>query len=154
VSGAADEQYVTGNPTAQPIGMRLNHVADPGGGGGPAGGGPKLASSPAEKKAAANTIERDIEPGTHTAGAWADHETDAAVKAFAAKDGDGWLTSGALKAAHHTWGEQVKGLMTMLSQDKSALRSANATLTGTDVGIGAAARRTSVLDRYSQPPTK
>lgn len=148
--GAADGQQTTADAPAQPARLRLNHVADPGGGA--VAGPPNLASSPTEKRAAANTIERVIEPGTHTAGAWADHETDAAVKAFAAKDGDGWLTSGAIKAAHAKWGEQVKGLMAMLAQDKSALRSANTTLTGTDVAVGSAARRTSVLDQYSQPP--
>ncbi|MEU3826182.1 hypothetical protein AB0F36_12800 [Streptomyces sp. NPDC029080] len=109
-------------------------------------------SSAAAKQTAANKIEQSIEPGTRTAGAWADGETDAMVKAFAAKDGDGWLTSGAVAAAHKKWGEQVKGLMDMLSADKGALRAANRTLTGTDVGVGAAARRPSVLDQYSRPP--
>jgi hypothetical protein len=42
--------------------------------------------------------------------------------------------------------------MDMLSADKGALRAANRTLTGTDVGVGAAARRPSVLDQYSRPP--
>ncbi|MEU3525490.1 hypothetical protein AB0E62_16705 [Streptomyces sp. NPDC038707] len=134
---------------AQPAGMRLNHLADPGGGG--AAGG-RLTSSSAEKQAAANSIERDIEPGTRTAGAWADGETDAAVKAFGAKDGDGWLTSKAVQTMHKTWGEQVKNLMTLLAQDKGALRAADTTLQGTDAGVGAATRRPSVFDQYSPPP--
>ncbi|MEU6596894.1 hypothetical protein [Streptomyces flaveolus] len=132
--------------------MQLNQLADSGGGGGSVGGQPRLASSPAQKQAAANTIEREIEPGTSEAGAWADHETDAVVKAFGATDGDGWLTSGAVKTAHEKWGAQVKELMNMLSADKGALRAANRTLTATDAGVGAAARRPSVLDQYAPPP--
>lgn len=117
--------------------MQLNQPADSGGGGGSVGGQPRLTSSPAQKQAAANTIEREIEPGTSAAGAWADHETDAVVKAFGAKDGDGWLTSGAVKTAHEKWDAQVKELMNMLSADKGALRAANRTLTATDAGVGA-----------------
>ncbi|MFD0394468.1 hypothetical protein ACFQ3Z_27690 [Streptomyces nogalater] len=74
------------------------------------------------------------------------------VKAFGAKDGDGWLTSKAVHTMHKTWGEQVKNLLTLLSMDKAALRAADTTLTGTDAGVGAQARRPSVLDQYSQPP--
>ncbi|MER6028705.1 hypothetical protein [Streptomyces sp. NPDC001851] len=143
---------MTGNTAAQPVGMRLNQLAEPGGGGGSFGGQPRLVSSPAQKQAAANEIEKNIEPGTRTAGAYADHETDAVVKAFGAKDGGGWLTSGAVKAAHKKWGEQVKNLENMLLADKGALRAVNRTLTGTDTGVGAAVRRPSVLDQYSQPP--
>ncbi|MEV5173536.1 hypothetical protein AB0L10_21165 [Streptomyces flaveolus] len=72
------------------------------------------------------------------------------VKAFGANDGDGWLTSGAVKTAHEKWGAQVKELMNMLSADKGALRAANRTLTATDAGVGAAARRPSVLDQYAK----
>ncbi|MFI2204115.1 hypothetical protein ACH47Z_25690 [Streptomyces sp. NPDC020192] len=131
--------------------MRLNQVADPGGGGS-FGGQQGLTSSPAEKQAAANAIENDIEPGTRTAGAWADHETGAVVKAFGAKDGHGWLTSGAVRTAHKIWGEQVQDLMNLLSADKGALRGANTTLISTDGEVAAGVRRPSVLDQYSQPP--
>ncbi|MFF7238710.1 hypothetical protein [Streptomyces collinus] len=132
--------------------MRLNQLADPGGGGGSFGGQSGLTSSPAEKQAAANAIEHDIEPDTRTAGEWTDHETSAVVKAFGAKDGHGWLTSGALQKAHKTWGEQVQDLMNLLSADKGALRAANTTLQGTDVDVAAGVRKPSVLDQYSQPP--
>jgi hypothetical protein len=134
--------------------MRLNQIpADPGGGGGGvAGGQPDLASSPAENRAAANAIQLTVEPGTRAAGAWADEETGSAVKAFGAKDGHGWLTSGAVQKAHNTWGDQVQNLMNMLAGDKAALRGANTVLTGTDTGAGAGVRKVSVLDTYSPPP--
>lgn len=151
MTGAAGEQQDTVGGAGRPIEMRLNHL-DPGGGGGSFGGQPSLASSPAEKQAAANALERDIEPDTRTAGAWADQETGAVVKAFGAKDGSGWLTSEAVRKAHETWGEQVKGLMNLLSSDKGALRAVNRTLLGTDEGVAATARKPSVLDQYSRPP--
>lgn len=133
--------------------MRLNQLpADPGGGGPSGGGQPDLASSPAEKKAAAATLHNDIEPDTMTAGAWADDETSAVVKAFDAKDGHGWVTAGAVSKAHKTWGEQVQNLVNQLSGDESALRSDSTLMTGTDVGVGAGVRKVSVLDTYSPPP--
>jgi hypothetical protein len=133
------------------VGMRLNQLpADVTGPTGPSGpsGGPNLASSPAEKKAAAKAIEDDIQPGTDKAGRWADHETEAAIKAFGAKDGDGWLTSGSLKKAHAAWGEQVKNLVNRLDSEKIALRSSSNVLTGSDVAVGSAARQSSVLDGF------
>ncbi|WP_408050164.1 hypothetical protein [Streptomyces sp. HO565] len=96
-------------------------------------------------------IEEHIQPDTAKAGAWADEDTGSAVKAFAAKDGDGWVTSGALKKAHGTWGGQVKNLMDRLDAEKSALRGAGTVLQGTDHGVGAQAlkiRQPSPLDRY------
>ncbi|MEU6811932.1 hypothetical protein ABZ920_23730 [Streptomyces sp. NPDC046831] len=117
--------------------------------GGSAGPGTKdLTSSPAEKRAAAGAIENHLEPGTRAAGGWADEETAAAVRALGAKDGDGWLTSAALKKAHRTWGEQVKNLMDRLGAEKDALRQSNRVLTGTDLATGSALRRASALDRY------
>ncbi|MFG2356625.1 hypothetical protein [Streptomyces sp. NPDC048521] len=105
-------------------------------------------SSPAEKRAAAKAVEDRIEKDTRRAGAWADDETGAAVKAFGARDGDGWLTSGALRAAHRTWTGQVKNLMDRLGADKDALRAANTVLTSADLAVGARARQLSALDRY------
>ncbi|MFI6689722.1 hypothetical protein [Streptomyces sp. NPDC050485] len=63
-----------------------------------------MASTPAQKQAAARAIEEHIEPDTRTSGSWADDETAAVVKEFDARDGHGWLASGALKKAHKTWG--------------------------------------------------
>ncbi|MFF4572224.1 hypothetical protein [Streptomyces sp. NPDC001410] len=144
---------MAGSSGEHAVSMRLNqYPADPGGGGSTGGGGPDLASSPAEKKAAADTLYNEIEPHTTTAGAWADDETSAVVKAFDAKDGHGWLTSGAVSKAHTTWSEQVQNLVKQLVHDESALRNNNTLLSGTDFGVGAGARKVSVLDTYSLPP--
>ncbi|MGV9254624.1 hypothetical protein [Streptomyces sp. NPDC003697] len=116
---------------------------------GGAGPGPRdLASSPAEKQAAAKAVENRLQPGTGTAGGWADEETAAAVRAFGARDGDGWLTSAALRKAHRAWGDQVKNLMDRLGAEKEALRQGNRVLTGTDLATGSALRRASALDGY------
>lgn len=110
--------------------------------------GRDLASSPGEKRAAARAIEDHIEPGTRAAGRWADDENAAAVREFAAKDGEGWVTSAALKKAHGAWADQVKNLMDRLGAEKDALRSGNAVLTSTDLAVGSAVRRQSSLDTY------
>ncbi|MFF8995859.1 hypothetical protein ACF09H_39215 [Streptomyces sp. NPDC014983] len=103
--------------------MRLNQLQmAPGGGGATSGGGPDLAHSPADKQSAANALHKDIGRDTTDAGRWADDETGAVVKAFDAKDGNGWLTSGAVSKAHETWGEQVRNLVSRLAQDETALR--------------------------------
>ncbi|MBT3154894.1 hypothetical protein HTV45_29170 [Streptomyces sp. CHD11] len=130
--------------------MELNqYPADPGGSPGPVVGGSKdLASSPAQKKAAAKAIQDHIEPDTRKAGDWADEETGAAVKAFAAKDGHGWVTSTALRKAHKTWGEQVQNLMNRLSSEKEALRSTGILFQGLDFGVGQGIRKSSSLDGY------
>ncbi|MGJ3561081.1 hypothetical protein ACR6C2_33490 [Streptomyces sp. INA 01156] len=144
------EQYGNVGGTGQPVGIRLNqYPADPGGSLAPVGSGRKdLASSPAQKKAAAKAIEKDIEPDTRKAGDWADEETNAAVKAFAAKDGHGWVTSTALKKAHKTWGEQVQNLMSRLSSEKEALRSTDILFQNTDFSVGQGVRQSSNLDAY------
>ncbi|WP_333763230.1 hypothetical protein [Streptomyces sp. IBSBF 2390] len=118
--------------------------------GGPsAGHGPQnLVSTSAEKRAAAKTVEDCIEPDTGRAGRWADDETGAAVKAFGARDGDGWLTAGALRAAHETWSGQVRNLLDRLGAEKDALRATNTVLTSADIGTGGALRQLSALDRY------
>ncbi|MFF6998057.1 hypothetical protein ACFY93_24270 [Streptomyces sp. NPDC008313] len=114
---------------------------------GPAQGRPDLASSPSEKKAAAHAIEERLEPDTRKAGEWADQETAAAVKAFGAKDGDGWATSNALKKAHAAWGDQVKALLDRLGSEKRALGNTAVLFQKTDIGVGAQLRRPSGLDR-------
>ncbi|MFI6038630.1 hypothetical protein ACIBBD_31765 [Streptomyces sp. NPDC051315] len=141
------EQHTGVGGAEGPLGMRLNQIPlDPGGS--PTGGRKDLASSPAQKRAAAKAIEENIEPDTRKAGDWADTETDTAVKAFQPKDGDGWLTSGALKKAHTTWGEQVTNLMNRLASEKAALRGTNTVLQGTDLGVGNGIRQSSNLDGY------
>lgn len=148
--GADEVAYGSGGGPGQPVGMELNqYPADPGGSPGSVGGGSRdLASSPAQKKAAAKAIQDHIEPDTRKAGDRADEETGAAVKAFAAKDGDGWVTSTALKKAHKTWGEQVQNLMNRLSSEKESLRSTGILFQNTDFGIGQGIRKSSNLDGY------
>ncbi|MBL1105597.1 hypothetical protein JK361_13550 [Streptomyces sp. 5-8] len=107
-----------------------------------------LVSVPAVKRAAAKALEDHIEPDTRTAGAWADDDTCAAVKAFGARDGDGWLASGALRTAHETWARQVGDLLDRLGAEKIALRATNTVLTSADIGTGGALRKLSALDRY------
>ncbi|SOD84449.1 hypothetical protein [Streptomyces sp. Ag109_G2-15] len=113
------------------------------------GHGPRgLASSPAEKRAAGKAIGDHIESQTRQAGAWADEETAAAVKALGARDGDGWLTSAALRKAHETWGDQVKNLLDRLGSEKESLAGANTVLTAADLTVGSRVRQLSPLDRY------
>ncbi|MER8062732.1 MULTISPECIES: hypothetical protein [unclassified Streptomyces] len=125
--------------------MRLNQLP------GDLGGGPDVAHSAADKQGAANTLNKDIEPDTSKAGRWVDDETGAVVKAFGVKDGHGWLTSGAVRKAHKTWGEQVQGLVRRLMGDEAALRRNDAVMTGTDIGTRVNMRRISVFDSYSSP---
>ncbi|MFF7128316.1 MULTISPECIES: hypothetical protein [unclassified Streptomyces] len=107
-----------------------------------------LASSPAGKRAAVRAIQDHIEPETRKAGNRADEETAAAVRAFGARDGDGWLTSTALRKAHETWDDQVRNLMARLGSERDALGSANTVLTAADLAAGARVRQLSPLDRY------
>ncbi|MFD4663352.1 hypothetical protein [Streptomyces halstedii] len=111
-------------------------------------GTPDLVSTPEEKRAAANAIEGHIQSGTKKAGEWAKGETSAAVKALAAKDGDGWTTSRALKKAHTTWGDQVQNLMNRLEAEKAALRGAHTALRGTDLSTEGQIRQCSPFDDY------
>ncbi|MGW4164345.1 hypothetical protein [Streptomyces sp. NPDC004788] len=110
--------------------MQLNQV--PGDPSGPTGsGGPgDFASTPAQKQAAANTIETELEPNTKKATDWADESSNAAVKAF-----DGWQTAAGLKKVQDTWDQQVKTLMGRLSSEKSALRGASGLFAHNDLGI-------------------
>ncbi|MGX4691479.1 hypothetical protein [Streptomyces sp. JNUCC 63] len=132
--------------------MRLNQIpADPSS---PPVYGPfvpgsiDLVSTPEQKRAAANAIEQHLEPETKESGGWAREETSAAVKALAAKDGEGWITSRALKNAHKTWGDQVQNLMNRLGAEKRALRETHTIFRNTDVSTGMQIRSTSVFDGY------
>ncbi|MFG2616831.1 hypothetical protein ACGFXC_04350 [Streptomyces sp. NPDC048507] len=104
----------------------------PGSPGSPAspGGAPDFASSPAEKKAAATTIENELQPDTKKAAGHADTTTETARKGF-----DGWETAAGLKTVADTWDQQVKTLMGRLAGEKSALRGANSLITGNDTGL-------------------
>ncbi|MEV4877887.1 hypothetical protein AB0K72_17700 [Streptomyces cyaneofuscatus] len=111
-------------------------------------GAPSLATDPARKKAAAEAIRTRIKPQTRSAGEHTDEETSAAVKALGAKDGDGWVTSRALKDAHKTWGGQVRSMLGRLEADINSLNGARRNLFGADVQSGLGFGRTSPFENY------
>ncbi|MEW2485891.1 hypothetical protein [Streptomyces sp. NPDC048411] len=132
-----------------PTQMRLNHVAPlDGGGGGSAAGGKDLVSTPAQKKKAAEAIEKRLEPDTNKAGNQARESSAAAAKEFGPHDGEGWLTGSSLKAARKTWGESLTTLMNRLGAEKAALQATNTLLQGTDAGVGLGVRKSSALDSF------
>jgi hypothetical protein len=139
-SGARDD--------ATPTHLQLNQMAPAAGAGGIPGPGSDFASSPAQKKAAAKAIEEHLEPGTSKAGSHAKESTGAAAKEFGPTEGEGWLTGQALKTAQETWSQQLTTLMNRLGSEKAALPGAGTLFQGTDVGIGMAARKSSVLDSF------
>ncbi|MFB7917787.1 hypothetical protein [Streptomyces sp. NPDC056061] len=112
--------------TRQGTRMQLNGTGDGPSSGG-LGGNQDFASTPAEKKAAANTIETELEPNTKKATDWADETSKAAVKEF-----DGWDTGAGVKKVMETWDKQVKVLMGRLSVEKGALRGASGLFAGND----------------------
>ncbi|MYT22690.1 hypothetical protein GTW69_20775 [Streptomyces sp. SID7760] len=104
--------------------------------GGPAGpsapeGGGVFGSTPAEKKAAANTIETELEPDTKRAAGSAKDNTGTAARTF-----DGWETASGLKKVAETWDQQVRLLMGRLSDEKASLRGASGLFVQNDVRTG------------------
>ncbi|MFF1412102.1 hypothetical protein ACFVX6_20415 [Streptomyces sp. NPDC058289] len=95
------------------------------------GGSGDFASTPAEKQAAANTIETELEPDTKKASEHADDATHTAQKGF-----DGWDTASGLKKVSDTWDQQVRTLMGRLSSEKAALRGASGLFVRNDTGLG------------------
>lgn len=95
------------------------------------GGSGDFASTPAEKQAAANTMETELEPNTKKATEYADDATSAAQKGF-----DGWDTASALKKVSDTWDQQVRTLMGRLSSEKTALRGTSGLFVRNDTGLG------------------
>ncbi|MFF9014402.1 hypothetical protein ACF09C_15715 [Streptomyces sp. NPDC014870] len=113
----------------QTTSMQLNQL--PADRSGPTGGETgTFASTPGEKKAAANTIENELEGKTKNATDWADEASNNAIKAF-----DGWDTAAGLKKVQETWDQQVKVLMGRLSAEKFALRGANNYVLGNEIDI-------------------
>ncbi|MEO3976567.1 hypothetical protein [Streptomyces sp. CAU 1734] len=100
--------------------MQLNRVPEEGSGPGPGG---KLVSTPAEKNAAANTIENELLTSTRKAGEHADEASTGAAGEFG-----GWATSAALKKVQTTWDGQVKTLMGRLNKERTGLRGTVGTL--------------------------
>ncbi|WP_411086911.1 hypothetical protein [Streptomyces sp. 061-3] len=117
-TGSADQQ----------MGMRLNDA--PAGPLAPDGSG-EFASTPAQKKAAAGTLETELEPNTLKAAKHADAATNTAQKSFA-----GWDTAAGLKKVADTWDQQVKTLMGRLAAEKNALRGASGLFVRNDTGLG------------------
>ncbi|MFI6344316.1 hypothetical protein [Streptomyces sp. NPDC050560] len=126
------------------VGTRLNDAATP-----KDGGGRYLASSAADKKKAADAIEKHIQPDARAAGKLADETSDAAIKAFGPRDAEGWDTADGLTKAKSTWHDQVTALLNRLGGETLSLRATNNVLGGTDGLIGLQQQRIpSPLDGY------
>ncbi|MFG2971603.1 hypothetical protein ACGFYY_01200 [Streptomyces sp. NPDC048331] len=130
--GDFDRKWLLSHPGAgdAQVDMRLNGTGAPAGPLAPGGSG-TFGSTPAEKTAAANTIETELEPNTKTATDHADEATNTAVKGF-----DGWDTAAGMKKLAETWDKQVKVLMGRLGSEKSALRGASGLFVRNDIGLG------------------
>ncbi|WP_166027599.1 hypothetical protein [Streptomyces chilikensis] len=124
--------------------MRLNQLAPAGGG----GSAPDLASSPAQKKAAAKAIDEVLLPTALRDGKHAAETTKAAVKEFAARDGEGWDSSSALDKVGRTWERQVKSLLDRLAAESKALRKTTVVLHDNDLGTAARISQPSAVDHY------
>ncbi|MCX4965205.1 hypothetical protein OHA98_10245 [Streptomyces sp. NBC_00654] len=114
-----DDEWATLRAEAtqrQSTDMRLNGADD---GPLPGLGGQVLASTPAEKAAAANTIENELEDSTNKSTNLADEASSAAAKEFT-----DWATGPAITKLGETWDKQVKTLMGRLSSEKNGLRGA------------------------------
>ncbi|MFJ9579343.1 hypothetical protein ACIRQF_23555 [Streptomyces sp. NPDC101191] len=138
------QQIKADGAARQSASMRLNQLAPAAGGGG--AGKPDMASSPAAKKAAAKAIDDDLEPGVTRDGKHAAETTNATVKAFGAKDGHGWDTSGALKRAHEAWEKQVQMLLGRLFSERQALCATGISFQNNDLDIAARLSRQSRID--------
>ncbi|MEV0409422.1 hypothetical protein AB0I68_01115 [Streptomyces sp. NPDC050448] len=142
MAGNFDQEWGSGAGVAdQHVGMRLNHVPTEPSGPGPSappvygpfapGKGPgDFASTPADKQAAAGTIENELQPNTKKAAEHADDATNAAHKGF-----DGWDTAAGLKKVSDTWDQQVKNLMARLDAEKTALRGASGLFVRNDTAV-------------------
>ncbi|KAB2588825.1 MULTISPECIES: hypothetical protein [Streptomyces] len=96
------------------------------------GSRPDLASTPAQKRAAANTISTELQPNTKKAGNRPDESMTTAISAFS-----GWATGKGLKTVHTTWESQVRTLLGRLDSEKGALGSAANIFLTTDTERGA-----------------
>ncbi|MFD8953286.1 hypothetical protein [Streptomyces xanthophaeus] len=115
----------------QQVDMRLNGTGALHGPVAPGGGSGSFGSTPAQKTAAANTIETELQPNTTKATDHADEATNAAAKGF-----EGWDTAAGMKKLAETWDKQVKALMGRLASEKSALRGTSGLFIRNDIGLG------------------
>ncbi|GAA2644846.1 MULTISPECIES: hypothetical protein [Streptomyces] len=95
------------------------------------GGSPDFVSTPAQKKAAADTIQNELKHATKTAAEHADDATSTARKGF-----EGWETAAGLQKVADTWDQQVKTLMGRLAGEETALRGAAGSIAGNDINLG------------------
>ncbi|MCX4803307.1 hypothetical protein OG594_16890 [Streptomyces sp. NBC_01214] len=116
--------------SGQQVDMRLNGTGAPAGPLAPGGSG-TFGSTPAEKTAAAYTIENELEDKTKSSTEHADEATNTTVKGF-----DGWDTAAGLKKVADTWDKQVAVLMGRLGSEKIALRGASGLFVRNDIGLG------------------
>ncbi|GAA2952201.1 MULTISPECIES: hypothetical protein [Streptomycetaceae] len=129
MSATGSQDRARESDAAHRVGMQLNGIPpEPSG---PGGGTPDFASTPAQKKAAANTVENELEPNTQKAAKHADEATGAARKGF-----EGWDTAAGLKTVADTWDRQVKSLMGRLAAEKNGLRGASGLFAGNDTHVG------------------
>lgn len=128
---SVDFDHEWGQPRAgageERVATRLNGLEGPPG----PGGQGDFGSTPAEKRAAANTIETELEPDTKKAAEHADEATNTAAAGF-----DGWETAAGLKKVAETWDAQAKNLMGRLASEKNALRGASGLFVRNDTGLG------------------
>lgn len=95
------------------------------------GSGNTFGSTPAEKTAAANTVETELEPRTKKAADGAKEHTSAAARTL-----QGWETATGLKKVVETWDRQVQMLMGRLNAEKGSLRGASGMFVQNDVHTG------------------
>ncbi|WP_326695852.1 hypothetical protein OG909_32605 [Streptomyces sp. NBC_01754] len=110
------------------------------GGGTPAGplapgDGGLFGSSPAEKNAAANDIETELEPDTKKTSDGAKESTNTAARTL-----DGWETASGLKKVVGTWDQQVRVLMGRLAAEKASLRNTSSLFIQNDLGTASKLR--------------
>ncbi|WLQ69315.1 hypothetical protein [Streptomyces glycanivorans] len=99
------------------------------------GGGGLFGSSPAEKNAAANGIETELEPDTKKFSDGAKESTSTAARTL-----DGWETASGLKKVVGIWDQQVRVLMGRLAAEKASLRNTSGLFFQNDLGTGSELR--------------
>ncbi|MEI7030725.1 hypothetical protein [Streptomyces pratensis] len=112
----------------QAASTRLNGVGD--GAASPGVGDKDLASTPAEKAAAARTIENELLGSTGSAMNDADESSKAAATEFA-----DWLTGPAITKLGKTWDRQVQTLMGRLRTERDGLSGTANNVAGLELDL-------------------